>query len=132
MEEWLNASRGAQIYLFGHTHALGHMYCNSGTHFLESGAGGGIQTEASSAPPPYARKNTTTVWTADQTSYYPYGFYKLSFSDEWIKIQAYEADDSWRYHQDFGAVTRGQVEVVHEYYIPIKGGPGIGGRHTKE
>ncbi|POM75205.1 Hypothetical protein PHPALM_7728 [Phytophthora palmivora] len=74
---------GIQLFLYGHTHGEKHDYTAFKTHFIENGAGGGIQNESPSGIPPYAEDYVENVWAA---GHYPYGFFSLNISPKWLKV----------------------------------------------
>ncbi|GMF36508.1 unnamed protein product [Phytophthora lilii] len=127
MKKWFDIlqNSGVHVWLNGHTHGEKHDYSSSlGIHFLENGAGGGIQSESASGIPAYAtsyvNKNEWT-YTSDE-----YGFMSLQASKEWIKLQYHTADKSWSFGETFNSTKVGGVETKHCWYIPADGTEGRG------
>ena len=66
MKVWFHLLEGAgiQVWLYGHTHAEKHDRSEYlSMHFIENGAGGGIQKESASALTTYAAEYVENVWT---------------------------------------------------------------------
>ncbi|KAE8968006.1 hypothetical protein PR001_g27923, partial [Phytophthora rubi] len=66
MSEWFDVLRGSgiHVFLYGHTHGQKHDYSSSlGIHFVENGAGGGIQKESASGIPSFATQYAKNEWT---------------------------------------------------------------------
>ncbi|KAG2809242.1 hypothetical protein PC112_g16596 [Phytophthora cactorum] len=53
-----------------------------------------------------------------------YGFFSLTASEDWLKLQYHTADDSWTFGSSMGATTAGGVETKHCWYIPADGTKG--------
>ncbi|KAG2524783.1 hypothetical protein JM18_005234 [Phytophthora kernoviae] len=109
MTEWFNIinATGVHLWLNGHTHGENHDYSSSlGVHFVDNGAGGGIQKESASGIPTYAEDYIENVWTYDGTEY---GFFSLTASEDWLKLQYHTADSSWSYAESFNSTT---VDIV--------------------
>ncbi|KAL3666441.1 hypothetical protein V7S43_008691 [Phytophthora oleae] len=92
MNKWFDALRGSgvQVFLYGHTHGEKHDYSASlSMHFVENGAGGGIQKESVSKIPPFATNYAKNEWayTGDE-----YGYLSLEASKEWLKLQFHTTD----------------------------------------
>ncbi|ETI46198.1 hypothetical protein F441_09360 [Phytophthora nicotianae CJ01A1] len=112
---------GIQVFLYGHTHGEKHDYSAFKTHFIENGAGGGIQNESPSGIPPYAEDYVENVWAA---GHYPYGFFTLNVSPTWLKVSFNTFDDSWAMTKDVDATGVGGIAIKHCWYIPQRGGKG--------
>lgn len=112
---------GINIFFFGHTHGEKHDYSEQlRTHFIENGAGGGIQNESPSGIPPYAT-HVENVWAA---GHYPYGIFSLRLSSNWAQVQFLTFDDKWVMQPELSASVVGGVAVKHCWYIPRHGGRG--------
>ncbi|EEY68638.1 uncharacterized protein PITG_18396 [Phytophthora infestans T30-4] len=124
MKKWFDALRnsGVHIWLNGHTHGEKHDYSSSlGIHFIENGAGGGIQKESASGIPSYAAPFVQNKWTYGSNEY---GFMSLQASKAWVKLQYHTADRSWQFGENFQSTKIGGVETKHCWYIPSDGGEG--------
>ncbi|CAI5721198.1 unnamed protein product [Peronospora effusa] len=124
MKKWFNTLQGLGLNLWinGHTHGEKHDYsAGLGIHFLENGAGGGIQKEPASGIPAYAASLVKPLWT-----YAPdgYGFMSLQASKEYIKLQYHTADDSWVFESDFASTKVGGVRADYCWIIPNDGTEG--------
>ncbi|KAG1698445.1 hypothetical protein DVH05_014987 [Phytophthora capsici] len=121
MQKWFDIINGSDVHLWlnGHTHGENHDYSSSlGVHFVDNGAGGGIQKESASGIPTYAEDYVENLWVYDGTEY---GFFSLSASEEWLKLQYHTADDSWTYTESFNSTTIGGVATKHCWYVPNDG-----------
>ncbi|OWZ13930.1 hypothetical protein PHMEG_00012664 [Phytophthora megakarya] len=126
MKQWFDVLRnsGVHIWLNGHTHGEKHDYSQSlGVHFIENGAGGGIQKESASGIPAYAQSFVRNKWTYSSDEY---GFMSLQASKNWVKLQYHTADKSWQYGADFRSTKVGGVQTKHCWYIPADGSEGRG------
>ncbi|RLN63607.1 hypothetical protein BBJ28_00004826 [Nothophytophthora sp. Chile5] len=112
---------GIQLFLYGHTHGEKHDYAAFKTHFIENGAGGGIQNESPSGIPPYAEDYVENLWAAGN---YPYGFFTLSVSATWLQVRFNTFDDSWGMTKDLASTAIGGIATKHCWYIPQHGGRG--------
>ncbi|KAG2967737.1 hypothetical protein PC120_g26920 [Phytophthora cactorum] len=124
MKKWFDILRGSgvHVWLNGHTHGEKHDYSSSlGIHFIENGAGGGIQKESASGIPAYAAPFVQNKWTYGSNEY---GFMSLQASKAWIKLQYHTADRSWQFGENFQSTKIGGVETKHCWYIPSDGGEG--------
>ncbi|KAF1788020.1 Metallo-dependent phosphatase-like [Phytophthora cactorum] len=124
MQEWFDILEGSGIHawVYGHTHGEKHDYSESlGVHFVENGAGGGIQKESASGLTTYAAKYATNVWTYTGDEY---GFFSLEASEEWLKVQYHTADNSWSFGSTMSDTTAGGVQTKHCWYIPADGTEG--------
>ncbi|ETM01600.1 hypothetical protein L917_01833 [Phytophthora nicotianae] len=124
MNKWFDVLRdsGIQAFLYGHTHGEKHDYSESlGIHFVENGAGGGIQKESASGLPPFATNYVKNKWsyTGDE-----YGFFSLEASKEWLKLQYHTTDNKWTFTEKFANTTIGGVATKHCWYIPADGTEG--------
>ena len=124
MKKWFDTLQGVGLNLWinGHTHGEKHDYsAEKGIHFVENGAGGGIQKEPASGIPAYAANIVKNLW-----SYSPdgYGFMSLQASKEYIKLQYHTADDSWVFGSDFASTKVGGVRTEHCWFIPVDGTEG--------
>jgi len=124
METWFKILKKAGIHLWmhGHTHGEKHDYSSTTkTHFVENGAGGGIQKSSAGGIPTYATDYVENVWsyTGDE-----YGFFSVTAGEEWLKLQYHTADDKWVYADEWSSVTKGGVATKHCWYIPVDGGAG--------
>ncbi|EGZ29059.1 hypothetical protein PHYSODRAFT_474780 [Phytophthora sojae] len=126
MNKWFDVLRdsGIHVWLNGHTHGEKHDYSESlGIHFVENGAGGGIQKESASGIPAYAAPFVKNEWTYSSDEY---GFMSLQASKEWIKLQYHTADQSWEFGESFNGTKVGGVATKHCWYIPADGTEGRG------
>ncbi|RLN95679.1 hypothetical protein BBJ28_00006492 [Nothophytophthora sp. Chile5] len=124
MTEWFDIINGSGVHLWlnGHTHGENHDYSSSlGVHFVDNGAGGGIQKEAASGIPTYAEDYVENLWvyTGDE-----YGFFSLTASEDWLKLQYHTTDSSWSYAESFNSTTVGGVATKHCWYVPNDGNYG--------
>ncbi|OWZ14532.1 Tyrosine aminotransferase [Phytophthora megakarya] len=118
MKEWFDILEGSGIHawVYGHTHGEKHDYSESlGVHFVENGAGGGIQKESASGLTTYAAKYASNVWTYGGDEY---GFFSMEVSEEWMKLQYHTADKSWAFGSTMSDTTAGGVQTKHCWYIP--------------
>ncbi|KAE8897436.1 hypothetical protein PF003_g18386 [Phytophthora fragariae] len=129
-KEWSDDSRkqlakedsGIQLWMNGHTHGESHDYSSTyKVHFMDNGAGGGIQKVSASGIPEYASADVEAVWTYGGQEY---GFMYVEASEEWLKLQYHTADDSWSFAESFKSTTKGGMATKHCWYIPVDGGTG--------
>ncbi|KAF1774773.1 Metallo-dependent phosphatase-like [Phytophthora cactorum] len=113
MKEWFDILEGSGIHawVYGHTHGEKHDYSESL----------GIQKESASGLTTYAAEYVSNVWTYTGDEY---GFFSLTASEDWLKLQYHTADDSWTFGSSMGATTAGGVETKHCWYIPADGTKG--------
>ncbi|RLN50327.1 hypothetical protein BBJ29_002965 [Phytophthora kernoviae] len=127
MKKWFDVLRGSgvQVWLNGHTHGEKHDYSSSlRVHFVENGAGGGIQKEGASGIPAYASPFVDkNKWTYSGNEY---GFMSLEASTEWLRLQYHTTDGSWSFAESFEGTQIGGVQTKHCWYIPIDGTEGRG------
>ncbi|GMF54178.1 unnamed protein product [Phytophthora fragariaefolia] len=90
-------------------------------YFLDNGAGGGIQKESAAGIPAYAKDAVENIWTYNGQEY---GFFSLTASKDWLKLQYHTADDKWSYAKSFNASTIGGVATKHCWYVPNDGTEG--------
>jgi tartrate-resistant acid phosphatase type 5 len=125
MKAWFTALEDSGIHLWinGHTHGEKHDYsAGAKIHFVENGAGGGIQKESASGIPSYAADyEISNKWTYGGNEY---GFFSLTASEEWLKVQYHTADDSWSYGDSMTSTTAGGVSTKHCWYVPVDGAEG--------
>ncbi|KAE9075965.1 hypothetical protein PF010_g24092 [Phytophthora fragariae] len=124
MKKWFDVLEGSgiQLWMNGHTHGENHDYSSTyKIHFVDNGAGGGIQKESASGIPEYASADVEALWTYGG---HEYGFMSVEASEEWLKLQYHTADDSWSFEESFKSTTRGGVATKHCWYIPVNGGAG--------
>ncbi|KAE9296403.1 hypothetical protein PF008_g24009 [Phytophthora fragariae] len=124
MKKWFDILDGSGIHawVYGHTHGEKHDYSESlGVHFVENGAGGGIQKESASGITTYAADYISNVWTYTGDEY---GFFSLTASEDWLKLQYHTADNSWSFGSSMTDTTVGGVETKHCWYIPADGTKG--------
>ncbi|KAL3657233.1 hypothetical protein V7S43_017893 [Phytophthora oleae] len=124
MDKWFNIinATGIHLWLNGHTHGENHDYSSSlGVHFVDNGAGGGIQKESASGIPEYAKDYVENLWVYDGQEY---GFFSLTASKDWLKLQYHTADDKWSYAESFNSTTIGGVATKHCWYVPNDGTEG--------
>ncbi|KAE8890217.1 hypothetical protein PF005_g24780 [Phytophthora fragariae] len=124
MKEWFEILKdsGIQLWMNGHTHGENHDYSSTyKVHFVDNGAGGGIQKESASGIPKYASADVEAVWAYGGQEY---GFMSVEASEEWLKLQYHTADDSWSFAESFKSTTKGGVATKHCWYIPVDGGTG--------
>ncbi|EEY60712.1 uncharacterized protein PITG_21482 [Phytophthora infestans T30-4] len=110
MAKWFKILKnsGIQLWMNGHTHGENHDYSASyKVHFVDNGAGGGIQKESASGIPEYASSDV-----------------EAEASEEWLKLQYHTADDSWSFAESFNSTEIGGVATKHCWYIPVDGGTG--------
>lgn len=112
---------GIQLFIYGHTHGEKHDYANFKTHFIENGAGGGIQNESPSGIPPYATDYVQNIWAA---GHYPYGIFSLKISPNWLQVEFLTFDNKWIMRKELRASVVGGVAVKHCWYIPQSGRKG--------
>ncbi len=112
---------GIQLFMYGHTHGEKHDYASYKTHFVENGAGGGIQNESPSGIPPFATDYVENVWAAGN---YPYGIFSLHISKNWLQIRFLTFDENWQMNKDVASTVVGGIAVKHCWYIPRTGGRG--------
>ncbi|DAZ96305.1 TPA: hypothetical protein N0F65_008429 [Lagenidium giganteum] len=111
-----------QLVMFGHTHGEKHDHASFRMHFIENGAGGGIQNESPSGIPPYAQPYMSNIWSA---GHYPYGIFALRFSPQWLQVRFMTFDDKWIMTKDVDNTTIGGIAVRHCWFIPVHGGKGL-------
>jgi tartrate-resistant acid phosphatase type 5 len=124
MKKWFEILKdsGIQLWMNGHTHGENHDYSSTyKVHFVDNGAGGGIQKESASGIPEYASSDVEAFWAYGGQEY---GFMSVEASEEWLKLQYHTADDSWSYAESFKSTTIGGVATKHCWYIPLDGGTG--------
>ncbi|KAJ0395698.1 hypothetical protein P43SY_005128 [Pythium insidiosum] len=101
---------GIHLFMYGHTHGSKHDYASFRTHFIENGAGGGIQNESPSGIPPYAESYIDNVWAA---GLYPYGVFALRFSPNWLQVSFLTFDDRWVMQKDVANSVVGGIAESH-------------------
>ena len=124
MKEWFDllAGLGVHAWFYGHTHGEKHDYSESlGIHFVENGAGGGIQKESASALTTYAAEYVGNIWTYSGAEY---GFFSVCASKDWMKLEYHTADTSWAFGSSIGETTIGGVATKHCWYLPADGTKG--------
>ncbi|GMF50976.1 unnamed protein product [Phytophthora fragariaefolia] len=124
MKKWFDILDGSGIHawVYGHTHGEKHDYSELlGVHFVENGAGGGIQKESASGITTYAADYVSNVWTYTGDEY---GFFSLTASEDWLKLQYHTADSKWSFGSSMSDTTVGGVETKHCWYIPADGTKG--------
>ncbi|CAH0482932.1 unnamed protein product [Peronospora belbahrii] len=124
MKTWFDILDGSGIHawVYGHTHGEKHDYSESlGVHFVENGAGGGIQKESASGLTTYAAEYVRNIWAYTGNEY---GFFSLTASEDWLKLQYHTADDSWVFGSSMDETTAGGVATKHCWYIPVDGTKG--------
>uniref|UniRef100_M4BUH0 Calcineurin-like phosphoesterase domain-containing protein n=1 Tax=Hyaloperonospora arabidopsidis (strain Emoy2) TaxID=559515 RepID=M4BUH0_HYAAE len=124
MKKWFEILQdsGVQLWMNGHTHGENHDYSSSlKLHFVDNGAGGGIQKESASGVPEFAKGSVEVLWAYGGQEY---GFMSVEASEEWLKLQYHTADDSWSFAEDFKSTKAGGVATKHCWYIPLDGGTG--------
>ncbi|KAE9191407.1 hypothetical protein PF005_g18855 [Phytophthora fragariae] len=124
MAKWFDIINGTGVHLWlnGHTHGENHDYSSSlGVHFVDNGAGGGIIKQSASDIPTYAEDYVENLWVYDGTEY---GFFSLTASEDWLKLQYHTADDKWTYAESFNSTSVGGVATKHCWYIPNDGAEG--------
>ncbi|CAI5721791.1 unnamed protein product [Peronospora destructor] len=126
MKEWFDVLEKCDVHVwaYGHTHGEKHDYSEPyGVHFVENGAGGGIQRESASGITTYAAKYVNdNIWTYSGAEY---GFFSLMASKDWLKLQYHTADDSWAFGSTMGETTIGGVATKHCWYVPADGTKGV-------
>ncbi|GAB9467256.1 hypothetical protein Gpo141_00004609 [Globisporangium polare] len=122
MKKWFDILKdsGVHLWINGHTHGEKHDYAESlGVHFLENGAGGGIVRESASGIPDYAKSyNIVNKWVYGGQEY---GFFSLTASKEWLKVQYHTADSKWTFADTLKSATVGGVATKHCWYVPSDG-----------
>ncbi|KAI9981243.1 hypothetical protein PInf_008893 [Phytophthora infestans] len=124
MKKWFDVLQdsGVQLWMNGHTHGENHDYSSGySIHFVNNGAGGGIQKESASGIPEYAAGDVEALWAYGG---HEYGFMSVEASEEWLKLQYHTADDSWTFAESFKSTKAGGVATKHCWYIPLDGGEG--------
>ncbi|KAI9919256.1 hypothetical protein PsorP6_012161 [Peronosclerospora sorghi] len=124
MIKWFNILNGSGVHLWlnGHTHGESHDYSSSlGIHFVDNGVVGGMPHESAGEIPTYAQKYVKKLWGYDRAEY---GFFSLTVSADWLKLQYHTADDKWSYATSFNSTTVGGVATKHCWYIPNDGTEG--------
>ncbi|GMF30031.1 unnamed protein product [Phytophthora lilii] len=119
MKEWFDILEGSGIHawVYGHTHGEKHDYSESlGVHFVENGAGGGIQKESASGLTTFAAEYVSNIWTYTGDEY---GFFSLEASEEWLKVQYHTADDSWSFGSKMEDTTIGGVKTKHCCFLRL-------------
>uniref|UniRef100_K3WNU3 Calcineurin-like phosphoesterase domain-containing protein n=1 Tax=Globisporangium ultimum (strain ATCC 200006 / CBS 805.95 / DAOM BR144) TaxID=431595 RepID=K3WNU3_GLOUD len=130
--EWIQTLQsidGIQLWINGHTHGEKHDFGAFNMHFIENGAGGGIQSEAASGIPKYASSYIKNLWTAggltDGTlDGNTYGFFEVAASKEWLKVRFLTFDSNWKITKDDNGLEKGTIGGVaakHCWYIPVDG-----------
>ncbi|TYZ63848.1 hypothetical protein PybrP1_000464 [[Pythium] brassicae (nom. inval.)] len=122
-----------QVWINGHTHGEKHDFAaGHNMHFIENGAGGGIQSESASGIPDYAKGWVKNVWTGGGLNDgvmdgNTYGFFELAASKTWLKVSFFTFDDKWKLTKDDDGLesgTIGGVVAKHCWYIPVDGTAG--------
>ncbi|CAH0482933.1 unnamed protein product [Peronospora belbahrii] len=124
MKKWFEILQdsGVQLWMNGHTHGENHDYSSSlKVHFVNNGAGGGIQKESASGIPEFATDSVKALWAYGGQEY---GFMSVEASDEWLKLQYHTTDDTWVFAENFKSTTIGGVATKHCWYIPLDGSNG--------
>ncbi|RLN66950.1 hypothetical protein BBJ28_00007182 [Nothophytophthora sp. Chile5] len=125
MAKWFKILKdsGIQLWMNGHTHGENHDYSSTyKVHFVDNGAGGGIQKESASGIPEYAADDVEAFWAYGGQEY---GFMSVEASEEWLKLQYHTTDDSWSFAESFNSTTIGGVATKHCWYIPVNGAKGV-------
>lgn len=133
--KWVTALKGIeglQLWINGHTHGEKHDFANFNMHFIENGAGGGIQSEAASGIPDYASSWVSNVWTAGGLTDgildgNTYGFFEISASKTWMKVRFLTFDSDWKLTTKDDGLKNGKIGGVaskHCWYIPVDGTKG--------
>ncbi|GAB9467282.1 Tartrate-resistant acid phosphatase type 5 [Globisporangium polare] len=122
-QEWreLLDGLGINLFIYGHTHGGKHDYASFKTHFIENGAGGGIQNESPSGIPPFAEDYVQKIWAAGG---YPYGIFSLKASINWLEVRFLTFDDAWVMNKELSTSKVGGVATKHCWFIPRHGGKG--------
>lgn len=123
MKVWYQIMSDFSVHAWinGHTHGFNHDISKWETHFFENGGGGGIQSETSGHRPPTAAAYVDTEWIGAGD---PYGFFELTFSQDWLKVQFVTFDQHWKFSLNATAVKAGGLQRGHCWNIPRTGGPG--------
>lgn len=107
------------VWLYGHTHGEKHDYSPYlETHFIENGAGGGIQSESASGIVPSVLDKVMRVWSWGA---HQYGFFSLEASKEWLKVQYHTYPGDWMAGDDFNKGAVPSPVTHHCWYIPVNG-----------
>ncbi|KAG7388814.1 hypothetical protein PHYBOEH_007695 [Phytophthora boehmeriae] len=125
MQKWFDLLEGSGIHLWmnGHTHGENHDYSEKyQLHFVNNGAGGGIQKESASGIPEHAKGMVEANWAYGGQEY---GFMSVEASEEWLKLQYHTTDDSWSFAESFNSTKIGGVATKHCWYIPADGAKGV-------
>ncbi|KDO26460.1 hypothetical protein SPRG_08263 [Saprolegnia parasitica CBS 223.65] len=115
MLKWYDLCKATNltVWINGHTHGFNHDIATWGTHFIENGGGGGYFTANSPIIENDLVKNQWLVVGQ------PYGFFELSFSKEWLKVQFVTFDNDWRFGGfDYSKLKVGGIARGHCWYIP--------------
>lgn len=120
--QWYDILRSGRVRLWmnGHTHGENHDYGEFGTHFIENGAGGGIQSQASGTPPGHV-KELKNIWVGSND---PYGFFTLKATRSFLRVEFVTFDDKWKFSKDYEATEIGGSHVRHCWLIPKDKGQG--------
>ncbi|KAF1323644.1 Tartrate-resistant acid phosphatase type 5, partial [Globisporangium splendens] len=124
MKKWFDIldGSGVQLWMNGHTHGEKHDFSSPlAVHFVENGAGGGIQKESASGIPAVASAYVKNKWTYGGNEY---GFFSVTAGKEWLKLQYHTADSKWTFAETIGAAKAGGVATKHCWYIPVDGSEG--------
>ncbi|GMF36510.1 unnamed protein product [Phytophthora lilii] len=124
MNKWFDVLKGSGIhaFLYGHTHGEKHDYSSPlGIHFVENGAGGGIQKEGASGIPPFATNFVENKWAYNADEY---GFFSVQASKDWLKLQYHTTASNWSFTEDFQSTTIGGVATKYCWFIPGDGSEG--------
>lgn len=117
MKAWYHILSEYSVHAWfnGHTHGFNHDISKWETHFFENGGGGGIQSQSSGHRPPAAAAYVDTEWIGGGD---PYGFFELSFSKDWLKVQFVTFDQDWKFSLDINTVQAGGLQRDHCWNIP--------------
>ena len=123
MKIWYKICKDHKVHIWfnGHTHGFNHDISKWETHFFENGGGGGIQSETSGNRPEHAAPYVDTEWIGAGA---PYGFFELTFSQDWIKTQFVTFDNSWQFSLTASDIVPGGIQRGHCWNVPRTGGPG--------
>ncbi|KAJ0404439.1 hypothetical protein ATCC90586_003073 [Pythium insidiosum] len=132
-KKWIDALKEAEdvhVWIAGHTHGEKHDYGTFNVHFIENGAGGGIQSESASGIPPSMKDSVSNIWTAGglgDDGGNTYGFFSIQASKSWLKVQFHTFDNNWVLTKDDDGLKNGKIGGVaakHCWYIPSDGSKG--------
>lgn len=121
-DEWFNVLQeaGIQVFINGHTHGEKHDFATINTHFIENGAGGGIQSSSPSRPPAHF-PDITSVWHPQGA---PYGIFQFLATKKNLRVRFHTFDDTWEFTKNLQDTVRGGNKIPHCWDVPRDGSRG--------